>query len=342
MFAAWAAIAWVVPAAIAGALGWKGIWGSGSAFVDYVLPLPIAGGAFHFPSFAIVSAIVFTQPWREGIAGYARGLLLAGAVAGIVTLLDLGKLASGAGIGGSWQPQPVGLFLLTDCVLAQLFVGAAGGQWPAGAREWAASLLVALVLPGVYAAAAMKADPRQKNPFVYVTSRHGPQRGDESLFYHAKISARSNEFRAAAAAVVRQHDPKSNLNIDDVAIHFFESHAAALAMRAEDASYTACVYQDGTPTIWSPGYRDCFSDHVSFAERYQKAYAERTGGLPDEVRRFLARRDACAGRTPRVAASGEILDNMEVRSCDPLQAGHERSELLYKYASDEKLSALLK
>lgn len=47
LFAVWAVIAWIVPAAIAGALGWKGIWGSGSAFADYLIPIPVSGGGYQ-------------------------------------------------------------------------------------------------------------------------------------------------------------------------------------------------------------------------------------------------------------------------------------------------------
>ena len=35
----WALVAWPLPALIAGALGWKGIWGSGSALVEFLIPL---------------------------------------------------------------------------------------------------------------------------------------------------------------------------------------------------------------------------------------------------------------------------------------------------------------
>ncbi|MDQ1310178.1 MAG: hypothetical protein QG601_1448, partial [Pseudomonadota bacterium] len=34
----WLVFAWVLPAAIAGTLGWRGVWGSQSAFTDYLVP----------------------------------------------------------------------------------------------------------------------------------------------------------------------------------------------------------------------------------------------------------------------------------------------------------------
>ena len=86
-FVAWAILAWVTPAAIAGALGWKGIWGSGGAFADYLIPFPVAGGVFHLPSFIVVSLVLAKQPWAGRLGGCVRGLLLAGAGVGIATLL---------------------------------------------------------------------------------------------------------------------------------------------------------------------------------------------------------------------------------------------------------------
>src|SRR5262245_4267905 len=40
-FFLWLLLAWPTPALIAGALGWKGVWGSGSALADYLIPIPV-------------------------------------------------------------------------------------------------------------------------------------------------------------------------------------------------------------------------------------------------------------------------------------------------------------
>jgi dihydrofolate reductase len=164
VFVAWAILAWVTPAAIAGALGWKGIWGSSGAFADYLIPFPVAGGVLHLPSFIVVSLVLATQPWAGRLGGCVRGLLLAGAGVGIATLLDLNKLQLAATtdmLGGRfWQEQPIGLFILTDCVIAQLFVGVFGGRSPQGSKEWLVSLIAVLVIPAAYTMASLKADPR--------------------------------------------------------------------------------------------------------------------------------------------------------------------------------------
>ena len=50
--------AWLTPALIAGVLGWTGIWGTGSALVEFLIPVPVAGGVLHVPSFAVLLGIV--------------------------------------------------------------------------------------------------------------------------------------------------------------------------------------------------------------------------------------------------------------------------------------------
>ena len=54
-------LAWVTPAIIAEILGWRGIWGSGSAFGDALIPIPVAGGCLHVVSFCLSAAIVYRE-----------------------------------------------------------------------------------------------------------------------------------------------------------------------------------------------------------------------------------------------------------------------------------------
>ncbi len=345
-FVAWAILAWVTPAAIAGALGWKGIWGSGGAFADYLIPFPVAGGVFHLPSFIVVSLVLATQPWAGRLGGCVRGLLLAGAGVGIATLLDLNKLQLAATtdmLGGRfWQEQPIGLFILTDCVIAQLFVGVFGGRSPQGSKEWWMSLILVLVIPAAYAMASLKADPRQQNPFVHAGAVPTGNRGDERVFIYSKLPLGSAEFRQAAVALTARYDPRSNINAEDIAIHFFDSLAPAQSRDWGAARYTVCLYQDGTPTTWNPGSFDCHANHESFTERLHKVLATQDDALPPDVRFWLARRSTCAARMPLVAPPGVHMDNQEVRLCDPAGTARSRDELLKKFETDANALAALR
>ena len=346
IFFLWALVAWITPAAIAGALGWKGIWGSGSAIADYLIPVPVAGGVFHLPSFIVVSLILFTQPWAGRLGGHVRGVLLAGALVGIATLLDLNKLqlAVTTDMAGSrfWQQQPLGLFVLTDCVIAQLFVRMVGGRWPEGTKEWAVSLIAALAIPAAYAMASLKADPRQQNPFVYAGARGTERRGDELAFYYSKLPLGSDEFRGAASALLERHDPRMNMTAEGIAIFFYDSLGSAQARDTSGAKYTVCLYQDGTATTWNPGRFDCFSNHESFSERLEKSFSLQSKALPQDVRLWLARRDACVGRKPLTAPTGVYMDNQEVRSCDTALTERTREELLRKFEGDGNALASLR
>lgn len=346
VFIPWAILAWVTPAAIAGALGWKGVWGSDDAFADYLIPVPVAGGVLHLPSFILVSVVLATQPWAGRLGGYVRGLLLAGAGVGIATLLDLDKLQLAAStdmLGGRfWQEQPVGLFILTDCLIAQFFVGMFGGRSPQGGKEWLVSLVAVLVIPVTYSAVSLKTDRRQQNPFVHAGAVPTGNRGDERVFIYSKLPPGSAEFRQAATGVIAQYDPRSNINTEDIAVHFFDSLASAQSRDYGAARYTVCLYQDGTPTTWNPGSFDCHASHESFSDRLQKVLSTQDPALPPDVRFWLARRDTCAGRKPLVAPAGVHLDNQEVRACDPGRSAQAREELLKRFENDTNAIAVLR
>ena len=84
----WASIAWPLPAVLAGALGWQGVWGSGSALVDYLIPLPVAGGALHVPSFLCCGLAVARLP-SLGLVGASRvrAALIGVTLVGVLWLL---------------------------------------------------------------------------------------------------------------------------------------------------------------------------------------------------------------------------------------------------------------
>ncbi|HWA39906.1 MAG TPA: hypothetical protein VG873_18790 [Burkholderiales bacterium] len=269
----WTALAWPAPALIAGALGWKGIWGSGSALVDYLIPIPVAGGVFHAMTFAGVTVVLVSQRYWPGIApGLGRAVLLAVSVVGAWLLYDFERRRL--------LENPIGLFLLTDGLLAQLFVGAFGGRWPAGAREWGAALVAAAVLPAAVIGAIRANDPRVGQPFTYAGSRPGPQRGDEVHFVISNGPVSAPGFKAAAEGFAMGWHPRYNMNDEDVAVYFFTDRSAAQMQDDRGAAMTYCMYQDGTAPFWESGKGDCFSGHETVNERLV-----RTG----------SREKACAG-----------------------------------------------
>jgi hypothetical protein len=283
----WLLLAWPAPALIAGALGWKGIWGSGSALVDYLIPIPVAGGVFHAMSFAGVTVLLLSQKqWPALLQGAARGLLLGVSLVGALLLFDLERRRL--------TQNPVGLFLLTDGLIAQLFVGAFGGRFAENGKEWALSLVAALVLPGIAAAGLQRLEPTRGQQFVYTAGKPGKVRGDDGYIVHTRIPVSSPGFRPAAEAFAQQWHPRDNINTEDIAVYFLESLPAAQVANESQALLTYCMYQDGTPSRWSPGAGDCF-DHETVTERAQKLYEQQDKSLPPDERSRLARAKACEG-----------------------------------------------
>lgn len=297
----WLLLAWPAPALIAGALGWKGIWGSGSALTDYLIPIPVAGGAFHAATFTGVTLLLATQPrWPVLPRGLVRGLLLGLSLCGVALLLDLRSIYNAMTTDAvltriRWEQNPVGLFLLTDSLIAQLFVGAFNGRWPENGREWALSLLLAAVLPSAAAHALITQHPAHGKTFVYKGSHAGPQRGDDVVHVYTTLSVVAPAFRQQAEAEVQQWHPGRSINAEDVAVYFYASLQAAQIQDRRQAAMTYCMYEDGTPPEWQPGSGDCFARHENFSERLERFHAAQDRALPPDERLRLARAQACEG-----------------------------------------------
>jgi hypothetical protein len=300
-FLLWLALAWPTPALIAGALGWKGVWGAGSALGDYLIPIPVAGGVLHAATFIGVSALLLSQKaWPAPLRGLARGALLGLSLCGLALLLDLSAIHQAATTDAllrrlPWQENPLGLFLLTDSLIAQLFVGAFEGRSPAGAREWGLSLAAAVLLPALASAALVTQDPRHGKAFVYQGSRPGPARGDEAIIVPTTMPVASPSFRAQAEALAAQWHPAKNVNTEDTAVHFLASLQGARLQDTKQAVLTYCMYEDGTPARWQSGEGDCFSQHESFSERLARFQEAQDRQLPMQDRQRLARQQACEG-----------------------------------------------
>jgi hypothetical protein len=296
----WLLLAWPTPALIAGALGWKGVWGSGSALTDYLIPIPVAGGAFHAMTVLGFTVLLATQArWPALPRGLARGLLLGLSLCGIAVLLDLQAIhramTSDAVLRIRWEQNPVGLFLLTDSLIAQLFVGAFEGRSPENGREWALSLLLAVLLPAAAAHSLVTQHPTYGKTFIHKGSHAGPQRGDEQVIVYTTLSVVAPTFRQQAENLAQQWHPARNMNSEDTAVHFFTSLQAAEVQDKTQAAMTYCMYEDGTPPEWQLGAGDCFSRHENFTERLMRFIDAQDRQLPMDERVRLARRQACEG-----------------------------------------------
>jgi hypothetical protein len=320
----WVLLAWPLPAVVAGALGWRGIWGSGGALTDFLIPIPVAGGVLHVPSFVICGLIVMAMPSAgEATAGRMRAFLIGMLLAGLLMLLRLDDLllawqTQSRHVGSLWQENPLGLFVLSDALMALAFTALASQRpW---LRIEIASLLLVLLPIALPLGMVMKYSPAGQ-PFLPGAGRPGPTRTDAIELVYTSLDVDSAGFRSRAEAYVASMHPRRSINSDDMAVLFTPNLNAARAGDKSAAKATLCLYEDGTPSRFLPGdaSAECFESHVSFSERFEQAYAARPAGEPADIKGYMARRAVCAGVKP-IGPDGSTggLELSSMRLCSRL------------------------
>ena len=339
----WLLMAWTLPALIAAALGWRGIWGSGSAFTDYLMPLPVAGGALHVPSLIVATVAVALLP-TLGAAGAARvrALLIGMALAGVLFLLNLLPILAALKAGTAlpsriWDANPLGLFLISDALLALLFTAAVPRPWLK--PDFAA--LVLLLLPAAWplSMALPRAAAMADVKFTAGLSQHGAVRGNETLMVHTTLDPAAADFRARAEAWVMAPSsmahPRFHVSAESMALLFTRDAEAARRGGLDKVGATLCLYEDDTPPRWLPGTGDCFTGHENFSGQLARAAAARPAEEAAELRRHLAAVELCAPFRDRPVPEGQGLQVTRGLICTEL--ARERERLRQKFPEDPRL-----
>lgn len=316
-------------------MGWSSVWGSGSAWIDYLIPIPVAGGALHVPSFVVGGLIVWNMPSANAkTVGSLRALLFGTALAGLLLLLRLEDLllalqTHSSRPGTMWQENPLGLFVLSDALVALVFTAAANqGPW---LRAEFATVMLLLLPPAIPVGMVFKYSSGSE-PFRQVASRQGPTRSDEIILVYTHLNVGAPDFHARAEAWAAPLHPRLSINSDDVAILFTHNLDAARNFDATQVSTTLCLYEDGTQPLWAPGagLEDCFDGHESFSERFSRAYAERPPVEPPDLKDYMARAGICTDVKP-IPAGGETggIELSSMRICRGLP--ETRAQLRLRY-----------
>lgn len=285
----WSLLAWPLPALVAGGAGWKGVWGSGSALVDYLIPLPVAGGALHVPSFALATVAVALMPRLKAIEiQRARFLALGAAIAGALMVFEWPS--------GRVQQNPLGLFLLSDGALAFIVLSLSRQ------RPWLRVDLLSLLLvagPTALLATVLWRMSPNANDFNTGHAMQDASHTRTTIYVHTTLKPSSPGFRATAEAWAATHQhPKQWGDVEEAALLFLTDRAASLAGQPDAAFATLCQYEDDTPSRWVDGAGDCFAGRVSFAEQIKRAAAAQAADLPAEVRDYLGLKATCAAAPP--------------------------------------------
>jgi len=331
----WAVGAWVTPALVAGALGWKGVWGATSALGDYLVPVPVAGGVLHVPSFAAAVLAVRLWPYLPPrLVSLARGACLGAALVGLAMLVDLEDvfLAVTTDVpwrGVPWEKNALGLFWLTD----SLWLLAPALARPSLRTLALPALAVALALPCAYAVFRIRTGEKLSRPFVMGRRGATPNRWESIQYVYTRLRPGAPGFRAAVLQFVEEYGLTPGVNSEEVAIHFTDSLGTARGAGKEAVLTTLCLYEDGTPERWEPGEGDCFGGHVSFGERLAELASRFPRSIPSDVRDHLLRRDLCAGFEPPDRPEPGLARSRYCHRFDPdasleaLQARYEREAL---------------
>ncbi|MEO1244192.1 MAG: hypothetical protein AAFX56_00795 [Pseudomonadota bacterium] len=334
-----ALVLWITPAVVAGILGWPGIWGSGSAFGDLIVPAPITGGIFHVPSFVaalVLANLYFGLPDRA--AALLRAGILAAALVGLAQLFNLERLY--LSITTDVQSSPFrlhrnyfGLCLLTDAAITWLWLTAARRT----KLNRIAALAIALLPVTAYVTLALATNDRLQEDFLRGSPGYSEQRGDGFLWLYSRLPPEAPEFRAAALKFLHSKGPEHDPNVQDLAVYFSNSLDVARDYRHDGEPFaTLCLYEDGTPAAWHTGRADCFSEHENFHERLIRHFDELPDELPREVQAYRVALAICAD----VEVPKAYVDNEAVNYCRHASLDKKLLELESKHGAEALKSML--
>lgn len=266
-------LAWITPAAIAGALGWSGIWGSGSAFFEYLIPIPVAGGVLHVPSFVVAAAIILSGRHLAGPVSRYLPLLAFGMFVAVLSLaIDFHRLNSW--LFTDYEPygspfrlggNPLYLFIATDAFWVGVFALVVGYSAPL--RYWLALPLVPVAVVGLGAIIYQFGGP----VFEIGGSTRGPARGDELRMVYTSASYDEDVFRDWFEQLGDFARPWTNPNAEHVAVIFTNSMQSIKWGQFDDIDSnsivaTFCLYEEDRALISHSGYHDCFADRNTVEE----------------------------------------------------------------------------
>lgn len=331
----WILVAWPLPALIASALSWNTVWGSGSVLIDYLIPIPVAGGALHVPSFLLCGFVVFNTPSSNSKSlSRLRALLIGIALAGLLLLLNLDDMFMAMQTNSSLnsdilQENPLGLFLLSDSLVALgLTLGIVNGPW----LRLEVTTLLLMLLPSAIPISMTYKYSSADNPFIEGSSRQGSTRNDGVHMVYTSLDVHDPNFHVSAEDWANSIHPRFMIDEDDVAILFTQNLDAARSFDTTQAVTTLCLYEDDTPSLWLQGAEsvNCFERHLSFSEKFTSAYNARPSDEPQDLKDYMSRKDICIG-VKAIPPSGETsgLELSGMRICSRL--AETREKLLLKY-----------
>ncbi len=270
--------------------------GGGSAFSDLIVPAPITGGILHVPSMVVALALLNTyRKSPDATAAVLRTVLLSATLVGVLMLINLERLflALTTDMEASafrMHKNYMGLFIASDA-----FVAWAWTQFDRRGDLDRARVLGVLAAPAIgYIIFALSGNDRVGADFLHGRMAYQPERGDAIYWIYTRHESLTEEQRLQALEFMSMQHPNQNPNYQDLALYFTTSLHDAKE-HAPDAVplFSACLYEDQTPTRWETGAADCFTEHQNFSERMEQAYAHMPKTLPNDVKNYFVAVGVC-------------------------------------------------
>jgi hypothetical protein len=295
-------LAWITPAVIAGALGWSGIWGAGSAAVEYLIPIPVAGGVFHVPSFVVAAGIILasrnsTGPRTRYLPVLAFGVL----TAALCLMLEFDRL--NAWLFTDYDPSgsplrldgnPFLLFIATDAFWVGMYALMRGFSSPA--RSWLLLPLVPVAVVGFSAFNYQTSGP----VFEMGGSMYGGSRGEEIITVYTSSGYDEAVFKNWVEQDRYFTLPWFNVNSEHVAVFFTNSMQAIKwgrfdQIESDGTVATICLYEEDRSIVSHRGYYDCFADRNTVEQELAALVARESTGLGKDIDYWYARALLCDG-----------------------------------------------
>ena len=300
MFYGFLFLIWFTPALIAGMLGWSGIWGTGSALVEYLIPLPVAGGVFHVPGLIVSAAalkILDTDNSRTNMfISYGAFALL---IIMLTLHIDFARLYSWlttdykpSGSPIRFDSNAIYLFLLTDAFWVWLY------SVIKGQRFNKIHLTILFALPPILLLSLSAGQAFTGPNFEIGGSKPEKNRGQESQYIFTTASYNKALLLAWLDEKNYLGTPWHNPNTEHVAIIFTNSMQLIKwrkfdEINAENTIATVCRYEEDQSQTIHEGLYDCFSGQETLRMRLDKIIANNPTGFHPWVDDWYARSLLC-------------------------------------------------
>ncbi len=298
-------LAWITPAVIAGVLGWKGIWGSGSAFFDYLIPIPVAGGIFHVPSFLVAAFVVLSaRKLPDFIVRYLP--ILAFGVFLIALSLQLDEQRINAWLFTDYSParsifkfgkNPLYLFVASDAFWVSVYASFLGRS--VAFKYWLSLAFVPIAVLGAQAVLYQFSGPvfKMGGSTVAGTEKNRNYANHISVVYTSSAYD-EKAFMAWLGTKNYFARPWLNPNYENAAIVFTNSMqiikwAKYTDLNDQNTIATVCLYEQDKSITPHKGVFDCFAGRETVSEKIGRLAREEPTGHGKVVDDWYARLRMC-------------------------------------------------